>query len=101
MEVMEPVGMDAGGEDESKNWMAYVALGLGIVGLCAGIIPICGFPIGIGGIVLGYMGRSSEQKTLATVGLGLSIFVILIACASGAFGAFTALSDPYFLESFQ
>ena len=29
MEVMEPVGMDAGGEDESKNWMAYVALRTG------------------------------------------------------------------------
>ena len=54
--------------------MAIAALVLGVLNLCSWCFPICGFPMSIIGIVLGVMGMKSEKnKTLATIGLVLSV----------------------------
>ncbi len=59
--------------DPSRNWMAIVSLILGIISICGAggtiVIPIIG-------LVLGFMGRSSEQGTLSTIGLVLNFLAL-------------------------
>ncbi len=71
--------------------------GLAIAGLILGIIslltPFCGVPIAIAGIITSVMGRRSvSRRTMATVGLVLSIIAI---------GLWTLLFFSYFAAALQ
>jgi serine/threonine protein kinase len=60
------------------DWMAYVALALGIISLCAWWpVPVCGGGIATVGIILGALGMKSSQRTLSIVGLVLSILGLI------------------------
>ena len=82
---MPPAG-SSGGSDNTRI-MAISSLVIGIINLCAWFFPICGFPIGIAGMVLGYLGmKSPTQKTLAIIGMVLSGIGLLLACANAFAG---------------
>ena len=66
---------------------AIISLVLGVLNLCAWIFPICGFPVGIAGVVFGYLGmKAPEQKNLAIGGMALSGLGILLACVNAIAG---------------
>jgi hypothetical protein len=60
--------------DSSKNWMAIASLVIGILSFCGlgftVIVPIIG-------LVLGFMGRSSAQGTMAVIGIILNALVVI------------------------
>lgn len=74
-------------------WQAYLAAGLGALGLIAWLLPICGFPVTISAIVFGIIGqRSPSRKTWAIVGLVLGILAIVLTIANSAIGAYQGVS---------
>jgi hypothetical protein len=71
-------------------WLGITSLVLGIVGLFAACLPICGCPVNITGIVFGVLGMKSSARTMALVGLGLSIFGMLLTLLSAAYGVYAS-----------
>jgi len=71
----------------NERIMAIASLAIGVINLCAWFFPICGVPLGIIGIVLGYLGmKDPSQKTLAIIGMVLSGIGILLACVNAIAG---------------
>lgn len=71
----------------NEKTFAIISLVLGILNLCAWFFPICGFPLGIAGIVFGYLGmKAPEQKNLAIAGMVLSGIGILLSCINAIAG---------------
>jgi hypothetical protein len=79
--------------DSSKDMMAYISVGIGAITLCAWIIPICGCPLSIVGLVLGYLGLQSNQRTFAYVGIGLCALTLLAAIVNAILGSAIALNN--------
>lgn len=52
--------MESMSSEQRPDWMAYTALGLGIVNLCSWFLPLCGFPLAVTGIIFGILGLKSE-----------------------------------------
>ena len=73
---------------EKHNGKATASLVLGIISLIAWILPLAGYPVSIIGLVMGVYGRKSEKKTLATVGLVLSIIGLVFCVVNSAIGAY-------------
>ncbi len=73
--------------DETRNYMAYGSLGLGVLNLCAWFLPIVGCPLSLVGIVLGIIGIKSPQRTLAIIGIALCSLGLLASLVNGAWGA--------------
>ena len=64
---------------DSRNGFAIAGLVLGIISILSSWYPFCGLPLPILGIVMSALGRrSSSYRTMATVGLILSIIAIVI-----------------------
>ncbi|NSW52794.1 MAG: hypothetical protein HPY85_09840 [Anaerolineae bacterium] len=90
--------------DPSKDWMAYVALGLGILnlcGICTFFIPfVCCITtlLSIGAVVFGILGMKSTKRTLAIIGLalgGVGLLLQIIASLIALIGGtFTSSFDP-------
>lgn len=74
------------------NSKATAALVLGIISMIAWLIPLAGFPVSIVGIIMGCFGVKSEKKTIATVGLILSIIGLVICLINSVLGAIIACS---------
>ena len=86
MESNEPISSPPASSGNAKTF-AIISLVLGVLNLCAWIFPICGFPVGIAGVVLGYLGmKAPEQKNLAIGGMALSGLGILLACVNAIVG---------------
>jgi hypothetical protein len=73
----DPASLDP--EERLNKYYALLSAGLGVLSLCAGLIPIAGTVLGIAGIIFGMLGRRSESKRMATVGIILSIVGVLTA----------------------
>lgn len=73
----DPASLDP--EERLNKFYALLAAGLGVLSFCTGLIPALGTIFGIAGIVFGVLGRRSENKRMATVGLILSIVGALTA----------------------
>lgn len=64
---------------EPGRGQAVAGLVLGIIGLLAWLVPLLGVPVSIVGIVLSALGRRSvSRRTMATVGLVLSIISLVL-----------------------
>jgi len=86
MESNEPLSPIPASSGNAKTF-AVVSLVLGVLNLCAWFFPICGFPLGIAGIVFGYLGlKAPEQKNLSIAGIALSGIGILLACVNAIAG---------------
>ncbi|HNE04394.1 MAG TPA: hypothetical protein PLR93_03680 [Anaerolineales bacterium] len=73
----DPASLDP--EERLNKFYALLSAGFGVLSLCAGLIPMAGTALGIAGIVFGLLGRRSENKRLAVVGIILSIIGVLTA----------------------
>ena len=83
----------------NERIMAIASLVIGVINLCAWFFPICGVPLGIIGIVLGYLGmKDPSQKTIAIIGMALSGIGILLACVNAIAGV---LLGPSISEVFN
>lgn len=82
MEV-DPASLDP--EERMNKYYALFSAGFGLMSLCGAIIPICGGTLALLGIGTGIFGRRSENKTMATVGIGISVLGLLIAIVYAVF----------------
>lgn len=73
----DPASLDP--EERMNKFYAIMSGALGVLSLCTGLIPLVGTVLGIGGIILGILGRRSEYRKMAIVGIGLSIVGVLTA----------------------
>lgn len=76
MEV-DPASLDP--EERMNKFYALFSIGFGVISLCAAVIPICGGTLALLGIGAGILGRRSDSRTMATVGIGISVLGLLIA----------------------
>lgn len=76
---MEPNYLNLDPEERINKLLAALSVLLGVAGICAGIIPIAGIIVGLLGLVAGLFGRKSESRSLATVGVIISAFALLIS----------------------
>ena len=67
-----------------QNNKAIAGLVLGITSLLAWLLPLLGYPVSIVGIIMGALGKKSEKKNIAIVGLVLSII---------GYGVYLALNE--------
>lgn len=90
IESNEPLASPPASSGNEKTF-AIISLVLGVLNLCAWLFPICGFPLGIAGVVFGYLGmKTPEQKNLAIGGMALSGLGILLACVNAVAGVLFA-----------
>ena len=73
----DPASLDP--EERLNKFYALISAALGVLSLCTGLVPALGTLFGIFGVFFGVLGRRSESKRLATVGLILSIVGALTA----------------------
>ena len=75
-----------------KKWFAIASLVLGVINMCSWLYPLAGGLMAVVGIVLGFLGLKSSRKTLAIIGIALSvlggILTILNAVLGFAIGFF-------------
>lgn len=73
-----PYGVPSRAPDRSMGF-AIAGLVLGIIAIVSSWYPVCGLPLPIIGIVMSALGRRSvSYRTMATVGLVLSIIALVI-----------------------
>lgn len=73
----DPASLDP--EERLNKIYAIASPALGVLSLCLGLVPILGTGLGILGIILGILGKRSEFRKAATVGIGLCIIGVLTA----------------------
>jgi hypothetical protein len=76
---MEPNYLNLDPEERINKLLAAISVLLGVAGICSGIIPIAGIIVGALGLVAGLFGRKSESRALATAGVIISAFALLIS----------------------
>jgi hypothetical protein len=81
---MEPNYESLDPEEGTNKVLAILSVIVGAVSLVAGLIPICGAAFSIAGIILGVLGRKSDNRRIANIGLGLSAFALTLAIVYGA-----------------
>lgn len=80
----------------NNDYFAIGSLVIGIISLCAWLFPLCGLPLAIGGAVLGFLGRDSSKRTLALIGLALSIIAIVLSIINAVWGAYLGATGQLF-----
>jgi len=76
---LEPNYLNLDPEERINKLLAAISVLLGVAGICSGIIPIAGIIVGTLGLVAGLFGRKSESRVLATAGVIISAFALLIS----------------------
>ncbi len=77
---------------EKGRGMAVAGLVLGILGMIVWLLPFLGLPVSIVGIVLAVQGRRCvSRRTMATIGLVLSIIALVLTLINGVLGAYLAV----------
>jgi hypothetical protein len=79
----DPASLDP--EERQNKFFALMSVALGLLSLCAAIVPYCGGGMSLLGIVLGLIGRKSENYRMAVVGVGISTLGLLIAITYAIF----------------
>ena len=88
--------MEKPAADKNSEYMAIGSLVLGVIVLCAWFVPICGVPLSIAGIVLGYLGRESAQRTMAIIGIILCCLGLIGSIINAAVGAYLGATGQLF-----
>lgn len=76
---MEPNYQNLDPEERTNKILAAISVFLGAISVCAGILPIIGMIGGLLGLLAGLRGRRSESRKLATAGVLISAFAMLIS----------------------
>jgi uncharacterized membrane protein (Fun14 family) len=79
-----------------ENGKATAALVFGLFSTVTWILPIIGGPVSIVGLIMGYSGRRSSKKRMATIGMVLCLIFLLAAVANGINGARMTLNQVSF-----
>ena len=66
-------------DERSNKLFALFSIALGIISLCTAIVPGCGMVGSLAGIGFGYFGLRSESKTMARIGIGVSVLALITA----------------------
>ena len=82
---MEPNYGSVDPEERTNKMLAALSFVLGIISLVAGLIPICGVVVSLAGIGVGQFGRRSESRRLATAGIILCIFGLILSVVYAIF----------------
>ncbi|MBD3363288.1 hypothetical protein GF362_06220 [Candidatus Dojkabacteria bacterium] len=86
---------------ETQDYFGIGSIVLGVINLCSWFLPLCGCPLSIVGIILGVLGmKSKKYKTMAIIGLVLSIIGILLTIGNGLLGVYWAENPPDFMNSY-
>ena len=67
----DPASLDP--EEKMNKYYSLFAVAFGVLSFCAALIPVCGGSIAAMGIVMGFLGRRGENKTMANAGIAISI----------------------------
>jgi len=76
---MDPNYLDLDPQERINKMLALFSVLIGTASICAGLIPIFGAVSSIAGIVAGIFGRKSESRKLATVGIVISAFSLMLS----------------------
>lgn len=79
--------------DPGRDALAIISLLIAFSGACTWLFPFCGTPIAIIGLILGYLGLSSTQRTLATIALIFNALVFLATLALNILTLFSILAS--------
>lgn len=82
--------------NKNEEYMAIASFILGLIMLCGWFIPLCGFPLAVIGIVLGFLGRESGQRTLAIIGIVLSSLGLVLTLGNAVLGAYLGYTGQLF-----
>ncbi|MBA4375836.1 MAG: hypothetical protein C0401_06655 [Anaerolinea sp.] len=82
---MEPNYLNLDPEERINKMLAAISILLGAASICAGIVPIIGIVGGLLGLFAGIRGRRSESRNIATAGVIVSAFAILISVVYAIF----------------
>lgn len=80
---------------KNKSNQALTGFILGLCSLIAWIIPLIGYPVTILGIIFSGIGLNSEKRTLAVVGLILSIIFLIVTLMNSLAGVIMMSSYNY------
>jgi len=85
MALMEtdPASLDP--QERLGKFYALISAALGLLSLCGAMVPICGGVMAISGIVLGALGRKSENRRMALFGMAASSLGLLISIVYAVF----------------
>jgi uncharacterized membrane protein len=73
--------------EKQHTGKALASMILGIVSLITWLIPLFGAPTSIIGLILGIIGRKSQSKGKATVGIVLSSIALIVNIINGVLAA--------------
>jgi hypothetical protein len=76
---LDPNYLDLDPQERINKILALFSVFLGVGSICGGIIPIAGVIIAGLGILTGYFGRKSAAHKLATAGIIISAFGLLLS----------------------
>jgi len=76
---MDPNYLNLDPQERINKILALFSVLIGPASICAGLIPAAGIIISTLGIVSGIFGRKSESKKVATVGIYISAFGMLLS----------------------
>jgi hypothetical protein len=82
---MEPNYGSIDPEERTNKMLAALSFILGIASLIAGLIPICGAVVSLTGIGVGLFGRRSESRKLATAGIVICVFGLILSVVYAIF----------------
>lgn len=82
---MEPDYSSLDPEERLNKLLALASFLLGAGSLCSGLIPILGIVISCLGIVAGILGKRSENRKIAMIGITISSLGLLIALVYALF----------------
>jgi hypothetical protein len=91
---LPPLAPDPALAVRDNSWAAITSLVLGILSLCGAVIPICNFLIPVAGLIFGFIGLKSRQRTLAIIGMILSALVLIGLVILTILGVGISLLDP-------
>lgn len=76
---MDPNYLNLDPQERINKILALFSVLIGVASVCAGLIPIAGIIAASVGIAAGIFGRKSESKKIATVGIYISLFGMLLS----------------------
>lgn len=76
---MDPNYLNLDPQERINKIMAVFSVLIGAASICAGLIPIAGIITATIGIVTGIFGRKSESHKVATIGIYISLFGLLLS----------------------
>ena len=85
--------MNYNAPQEEKKGLSIASLVLCCCGIIAWCLPLLGYPVTIAGIVLGCLGMKKGGKTLAIIGIILSVIFLIATIVNSVLGVMAAMSQ--------